>query len=76
MTTDAYYTAPVSLAAQLRSEAGSMVFMYVNEYNFSTGALNIHENFLPRWMGKFYFLTALFEKKNVSFFPENGKIFV
>lgn len=57
MATDAYYAAPVSLAAQLRSEAGSMVFMYVNSYNFSTGGLNPNENFLPPWMGtKIFFL--------------------
>uniref|UniRef100_A0A915KXJ7 Carboxylesterase type B domain-containing protein n=1 Tax=Romanomermis culicivorax TaxID=13658 RepID=A0A915KXJ7_ROMCU len=50
MATDAYYLAPVSLSARLHSESGSMVFMYVNAYNFSTGALNPDENFLPSWM--------------------------
>lgn len=59
MCTDAYYTAPVGLAAQMRSEAGSIVYMYVNSYNFSTGALNPSQYFLPYWMGKSNFGLSL-----------------
>ncbi|KRY51457.1 Neuroligin-1, partial [Trichinella britovi] len=47
---DAYYVAPVSKSAQLHSESGSIVYMYVNNYNFSTGAPN-GERFFPAWMG-------------------------
>lgn len=47
MTTDAYYTAPISLSAHLHSAAGSRVFMYVNNYEFGRGS---SKSFLPHWM--------------------------
>uniref|UniRef100_A0A5S6R0G0 COesterase domain-containing protein n=1 Tax=Trichuris muris TaxID=70415 RepID=A0A5S6R0G0_TRIMR len=50
LASDAYYVSPVSKAAQMRSEAGSIVYMYVNNYNFSTNPPN-KERFLPVWMG-------------------------
>uniref|UniRef100_A0A914VWW6 Carboxylesterase type B domain-containing protein n=1 Tax=Plectus sambesii TaxID=2011161 RepID=A0A914VWW6_9BILA len=51
LASDTYYVAPVSLSAHLHSSAGSRTFMYVNNYNFSKGALNQNQSFLPSWMG-------------------------
>ncbi|KFD72688.1 hypothetical protein M514_01814 [Trichuris suis] len=50
LASDAYYVSPVSKSAQMRSESGSIVYMYVNSYNFSTNPPN-KERFLPIWMG-------------------------
>jgi hypothetical protein len=52
MTSDTYYVAPVSLSAHLHASTGSRVFMYVNNYNFSKGALNPNQTFMPSWMGE------------------------
>ncbi|TKR82195.1 hypothetical protein L596_015956 [Steinernema carpocapsae] len=49
LATDAYYTAPISQAADLRSKAGHRVFMYVNNYNFSKRTDG--EQPIPDWMG-------------------------
>jgi hypothetical protein len=48
---DAYYAAPVTLSARLHSTAGSFTYMYVNNYNISTGALSQSMHWLPYWMG-------------------------
>ncbi len=51
-STDAYYAAPVTKSSKLHSAAGSFTYMYVNNYNFSTGALNPGTRWMPYWMGR------------------------
>uniref|UniRef100_A0AC35EZ91 Carboxylesterase type B domain-containing protein n=1 Tax=Panagrolaimus sp. PS1159 TaxID=55785 RepID=A0AC35EZ91_9BILA len=52
LTTDTYYTAPISLSAHLHSATGSRTFMYVNNYNFSKTRENTpSQKYFPPWMG-------------------------
>ncbi|GMT04262.1 hypothetical protein PENTCL1PPCAC_26436, partial [Pristionchus entomophagus] len=48
LTTDCFYTSPITLSAHLHSQAGSRTFFYVNNYNFSRD--NDAMRFIPNWM--------------------------
>uniref|UniRef100_A0AC35UCI7 COesterase domain-containing protein n=1 Tax=Rhabditophanes sp. KR3021 TaxID=114890 RepID=A0AC35UCI7_9BILA len=50
LLSDIYYVTPITQTADLFSKAGSRVFMYVNNYNFSRVNMNKSDHF-PAWMG-------------------------
>lgn len=53
MNSDAYYVAPVQLAARMHADAGSIAFMYVNNYQLGSDSLNPdNKSPFPSWMGK------------------------
>uniref|UniRef100_A0A0K0EPI2 COesterase domain-containing protein n=1 Tax=Strongyloides stercoralis TaxID=6248 RepID=A0A0K0EPI2_STRER len=51
LLTDTFYVSPITQTAHLFSQAGSRIFMYVNNYNFSKNTMNMSDKHFPPWMG-------------------------
>uniref|UniRef100_A0A0N4Z6L7 COesterase domain-containing protein n=1 Tax=Parastrongyloides trichosuri TaxID=131310 RepID=A0A0N4Z6L7_PARTI len=51
LLTDTFYVSPITQTAHLFSQAGSRVFMYVNNHNFSKSQMNMTDKYFPPWMG-------------------------